>query len=84
MSIDTTPGDEDDFSDLVGVSAADIRRSEPDEDDLSDLVDDGTSDIPRTDLDEDEQEAADELEVDQTELEELGLTLDDPHQPEDE
>ena len=54
------------------------------EDDLSDLIDDGTDSIPRTDLDEDEQEAADELEVDQTELEELGLTLDDPHQPDDE
>lgn len=55
-----------------------------DDDDLGDLVDDGTEDIPKTDRDEDEQEAADELEVDQTELEELGLTLDDPHQPEDE
>jgi predicted NUDIX family NTP pyrophosphohydrolase len=63
MSIDTTPGDDNDFSDLV---------------------DDGTDAIPRTDLDEDEQEAADVLEVDQTELEELGLTLDDPHQPDDE
>jgi predicted NUDIX family NTP pyrophosphohydrolase len=63
MSIDTTPGGDGDFSDLV---------------------DDGTGAIPRTDLDEDEQEAADELEVDQTELEELGLTLDDPHQPQDE
>ena len=34
--------------------------------------------------DEDEQEQDDELDVDQTELEELGLTLDDPHQPESE
>ena len=32
--------------------------------------------------DEDEQEQDDELDVDQSELEELGLTLDDPHQPE--
>jgi hypothetical protein len=63
MSIETTPGDDNDFSDLV---------------------DDGTDDIPRTDLDPDEQEAEDVLEVDQTELEELGLTLDDPHQPVDE
>ena len=63
MSIETTPGGDDDFSDLV---------------------DDGTDDIPRTDLDPDEQEAEDVLEVDQTELEELGLTLDDPHQPVDE
>jgi hypothetical protein len=56
----------------------------PDDDDLSDLIDDGTSGIPATDLDEDEQEAVDVLEVDQTELDELGLTLDDPHQPDDE
>ncbi len=57
---------------------------DPDEDDLSDLIDDGTASIPTNDRDVDEQEAADELEVDQTELEELGLVLDDPHQPEDE
>ena len=31
--------------------------------------------------DEDEQEQDDVLDVDQTELDELGLTLDDPHQP---
>ena len=54
------------------------------DDDFSDLVDDGTDDIPRTDLDADEQVAEDVLEVDQKELEELGLTLDDPHQPDDE
>jgi hypothetical protein len=34
--------------------------------------------------DEDEQEQDDELELDQTELGELGLILDDPHQPESE
>ena len=55
-----------------------------DDDDLGDLIDDGTSGIPASDLDEDEQEAVDVLEVDQTELDELGLTLDDPHQPDDE
>jgi hypothetical protein len=54
------------------------------DDELSELIDDGTGPIPENDRDEDEQEAADELEVDQTELEELGLVLDDPHQPEDE
>jgi hypothetical protein len=32
--------------------------------------------------DADEQDQDDLLDVDQTELEELGLTLDDPHQPE--
>ena len=55
-----------------------------DDDDLSDLIDDGEGDIPRSDLDADEQDAEDVLEVDSKELEELGLTLDDPHQPEDE
>jgi hypothetical protein len=34
--------------------------------------------------DADEREQDDVLELDQTELEELGLTLDDPHQPESE
>ncbi len=34
--------------------------------------------------DADEQEQDDELELDQTELDELGLTLDDPHQPDSE
>jgi hypothetical protein len=34
--------------------------------------------------DADEQEQDDVLELDQTELDELGLTLDDPHQPEPE
>ena len=34
--------------------------------------------------DADEQEQDDVLELDQTELQELGLTLDDPHQPEPE
>jgi predicted NUDIX family NTP pyrophosphohydrolase len=61
-----------------------IETTSGDDNDFSDLVDDGTESIPRTDLDSDEQEAEDVLEVDQTELEELGLTLDDPHQPVDE
>jgi hypothetical protein len=34
--------------------------------------------------DADEHEQDDVLDLDQTELEELGLTLDDPHQPESE
>jgi hypothetical protein len=34
--------------------------------------------------DADEQEQDDVLDLDQTELDELGLTLDDPHQPEPE
>lgn len=35
-------------------------------------------------VDEDEQADDDKLELDQTELDELGLTLDDPHQPDPE
>jgi len=54
-----------------------------DDDDLSDLIPE-TEDIPLTDIDEDEQDAEDKLELDSKELDELGLTLDDPHQPEDE
>jgi hypothetical protein len=37
--------------------------------------------IPSSDLDADEDSARQVLELDQTELDELGLTLDDPHQP---
>jgi hypothetical protein len=58
--------------------------NDPEADDLTDLIGIDDDAIPTTERDEDEQEAADVLEVDQTELEELGLTLDDPHQPDDE
>ena len=68
---------------LDGTEALMDTDRTPDDDDLDDLIDDGTSGIPATDLDEDEQEAEDVLEMDQTELDELGLTLDDPHQPDD-
>ena len=43
----------------------------------ADELDDGARD-------EDERDQHDILEIDQAELEELGLTLDDPHQPESE
>ncbi len=59
-------------------------ENDPEADDLSDLIGINDDAIPTTDRDQDEQDAADVLEVDQTELEELGLTLDDPHQPQDE
>ena len=36
------------------------------------------------DEDDGEESVEDMLEIDQTELDELGLTLDDPHQPDDE
>ena len=59
-------------------------ENDPEADDLSDLIGINDDAIPHLERDEDEQAAADVLEVDQKELEELGLTLDDPHQPEDE
>jgi hypothetical protein len=59
-------------------------ENDPEADDLSDLIGINDDAIPTTERDEDERDAADILEVDQKELEELGLTLDDPHQPDDE
>ncbi|MGZ8734625.1 MAG: hypothetical protein ACXW1M_05515 [Acidimicrobiia bacterium] len=56
----------------------------PGDDDFGDVLGIDADALPRTDRDEDEQEAADLLEVDQRELEELGLVLDDPHQVTDE
>ncbi len=51
------------------------RDGNPDaQDDLSELVDPGP-------VDEDEQAEDDMFELDQKELDELGLMLDDPHQP---
>jgi hypothetical protein len=40
------------------------------------------SDEDRAENDDGEQTVDEMLEIDQTELDELGLTLDDPHQPE--
>jgi hypothetical protein len=57
---------------------------DPDDDDFSEVLGIDDDALPTSDRDADEQEAADLLEVDQTELEELGLVLDDPHQPDDE
>jgi len=65
---------------------------EPDVEAILDDGDDGETDGSRHYLgdpdhlvenarDADEQEQDDVLELDQTELDELGLTLDDPHQP---
>ena len=56
----------------------------PDDDDVSELIGIDDDALPRSERDEDEREAADLLEVDQKELEELGLVLDDPHQAVDE
>ena len=65
--------DEESFLDDDGSTSDDTRHYQQDPDGLADSV-----------LDADEQEQDDVLDLDQTELEELGLTLDDPHQPDDE
>jgi hypothetical protein len=63
------------ISELLPTTKADPpRRMRVAQDDLSILVD------PEP-LDEDEEAADDMFELDQKELGELGLTLDDPHQP---
>jgi hypothetical protein len=60
---------------------AELEREERHDarDDVSELVGDDSAE------EDDGEETLDEiLEIDQTELEELGLTLDDPHQPDSE
>jgi hypothetical protein len=69
------------------------RRDEPGPEELGELDleddiaarDEVLAGIDDTDDDGDGDETVDDLlELDQTELDELGLTLDDPHQPVDE
>jgi hypothetical protein len=60
---------------------AELAREERDDarDEVSELVGSGAAE------EDDGEETVEEfLEIDQTELEELGLTLDDPHQPDGE
>ena len=64
--------DEESFLDDDGTTSDATRHYQQDPDNLADT------------RDADEQEQDDVLDLDQTELEELGLTLDDPHQPDDE
>ena len=78
------PDDTDDFE-----PGPEVEAVIEDEDDLLDT--DGSrhyeqdpNHLAQFARDEDEVEVDDELEVDQTELSELGLVLDDPHQPEPE
>jgi hypothetical protein len=69
------------------------RSAEPGPEELRELSkedaraarDDLRESVAADDAEEDDGEPTDEeiLELDQTELEELGLTLDDPHQPDD-
>ena len=60
---------------------AELAREEREEAraDTSEIAD---SDEDRAENDDGEQTVDEMLEIDQTELDELGLTLDDPHQPE--
>jgi hypothetical protein len=84
--VDRTPGPEDASTDFeldpdVEAVVEDDDENEPDDtrhylQDPDNLVDNAP--------DVDEQEQDDLLDLDQTELDELGLTLDDPHQPEPE
>jgi hypothetical protein len=67
------------------------RENDPPDPDVEGIVDDADAarhylhdpnKLAENARDADEQERDDVLDLDQTELEELGLTLDDPHQPE--
>ena len=62
---------------------AELDREERDDarDEVSEL---GGDDSAEAEEDDGEETLDEILEVDQTELEELGLTLDDPHQPDSE
>ena len=78
------------------VATEDPKRSGPPRDDAGAVDDSGASvdedrhylrdpeGILESRRDADERAQDDLLELDQTELEELGLVLDDPHQPEPE
>jgi hypothetical protein len=65
--------DEESFLDDDGTTSDDTRHYLQDPSNLADNA-----------RDADEQAQDDLLDLDQTELDELGLTLDDPHQPDDE
>jgi len=78
------PGSDDDDFELEPAVEALIEGDD-------DLLDDGSrhyqqdpNHLAQYARDADEIEQDDELDLDQTELSELGLVLDDPHQPEPE
>jgi hypothetical protein len=84
MPVDPGRGDNDDFELEPEVEALVEADDDP-------LVADDTrhylqdpNHLAQFARDPDEAEQDDELDLDQTELDELGLTLDDPHQPEPE
>jgi hypothetical protein len=90
MADEHSPERDDDPADLeldADVEAVVEDDAESDSDSDSDsarhYVQDANN-LAQNARDADEQEQDDVLDVDQAELEELGLTLDDPHQPEPE
>jgi hypothetical protein len=86
MADNDSPERKNDPADLeldADVEAIVDDASDPDPDSARHYLQDENHLAPKA-RDEDEQEQDDVLDVDQTELEELGLTLDDPHQPESE
>jgi hypothetical protein len=74
---------EPDVEAIVEDVEDDDEDDAPDSDDTRHYLQDPNN-LAENARDADEQEQDDVLDLDQTELEELGLTLDDPHQPDSE
>jgi hypothetical protein len=84
MADDHSPERENDPPDLeLEPDVEAIVDDDADSDSARHYMQDANN-LARNARDADEQEQDDVLDVDQIELEELGLTLDDPHQPESE
>lgn len=84
MADDHSPERKNDPPDLeLGADVEAIVEDDADSDSARHYLQDANN-LAQNARDADEQEQDDALDVDQTELEELGLTLDDPHQPESE
>jgi hypothetical protein len=83
MEPDDAPERDDDPDLELGPDVEAIVEDEADSDSARHYVQDPNN-LAENARDADEQEQDDDLDLDQTELDELGLTLDDPHQPESE
>ena len=83
MADDQAPEGQNELPDFEPDVEAIIDDDEADSDDARHYLQDPNN-LAENARDADEREQDDILELDQTELEELGLTLDDPHQPESE
>jgi hypothetical protein len=86
MVDDRNPAREDDPEDLESERDAEAVIEDDDETVVDDTrhYEQDPDQLVENARDADEQEQDDLLDVDQSELEELGLTLDDPHQPDSE